>query len=99
MGDASRSCEPAARDVFCHGEQLQARSPQRRVDPDLRITASSAGSKLEMTLEAEPQTLLAKGMGVVFRGMIKSCMKEMDKDLDDLKAAAEGKAEAAAATG
>ena len=52
-----------------------------------------------MTFDAEPQTFFAKMMGVVFRRMIKSCMREMDKDLDDLKAVAEGKAEAAAASG
>ncbi len=70
-----------------------------RYRTDLRVTASGGGSELEMTFDAEPQTFFAKMMGVVFRRMIKSCMREMDKDLDDLKAVAEGKAEAAAASG
>jgi carbon monoxide dehydrogenase subunit G len=70
-----------------------------RYRTDFRVTASGGGSQLEMTFEAEPQTLLAKMMGVLFRGMIKSCMREMEKDLEDLKAVAEGKATAVAASG
>ncbi len=65
-----------------------------RYRTEFRVTTSGSGSELEMTFGAEPQTFFAKMMGVLFRGMIKSCMKEMDKDLDDLRAVAEGKAEA-----
>lgn len=67
-----------------------------RYRTDFRITPSGSGSELELTFQAEPQTFLAKVMGVVFRGMIKSCMKEMERDLEDLKAVAEGGVEAVA---
>ena len=71
-----------------------------RYRTDFRVKPSGAGaSELEMTFDAEPQTILAKVMGVLFRGMIKSCLREMDKDLCDLKAVAEGKTEAVAASG
>lgn len=70
-----------------------------RYRSEFRITPSGGGSDLELTFAAEPQTLLAKVMGVVFRGMLKSCMKEMEKDLDDLKAVAEGREAATAASG
>ncbi|MEM7308261.1 MAG: SRPBCC family protein [Planctomycetota bacterium] len=44
-----------------------------------------AGTKLSMTFQAEPLTLAAKVMSVLMRPMLKSCMKEMNHDLDDLK--------------
>ncbi len=48
-----------------------------------------SGTRVVLTFAAEPQTLLAKAMGLVFSFMIKACMKAVDQDLDDLKAVAE----------
>ncbi len=54
-----------------------------------RLTPNGTGTELEMTFDAEPQTRMAKLLSFVFKPMMKSCMKETGKDLDDLKAAIE----------
>ncbi len=43
-----------------------------------------------MIFEATPLTFFVKVMGIVMRPMMKTCMKEIGKDLDDLKASCEG---------
>jgi len=63
-----------------------------RYRTDFRVEPRNGGSELEMTFHAEPQTLLARAMGLLFRGMLKSCMKEMERDLDDLRVVVEGRA-------
>ncbi len=55
------------------------------------LVQEGAGTKLVMVFSAEPQTLFAKVMGVVFSFMLTACMREVEKDLDDLKSVSEGR--------
>ena len=55
------------------------------------LVQEGSGTKLVMVFSAEPQTFFAKVMGVVFSFMLKACMKEVEKDLDDLKSVIEGR--------
>jgi len=55
------------------------------------LVQEGAGTKLVMVFTAEPQTFFGKVMAIVFSFMVKSCMREMEKDLDDLKAVIEGR--------
>lgn len=43
-----------------------------------------AGTQVSMTFDARPYKFMAKVMAVVFRPMFKSCMKLIEKDLDDI---------------
>jgi len=56
----------------------------------LRFTPKGSGTDVTMTFEAVPLTTFAKIMSVVMRPLIKSSLKLIAKDLDDLKAAVEG---------
>jgi len=55
------------------------------------LVQEGSGTRLELVFSAEPQTFMAKVMGVVFSFMMKACMKMVEKDLDDLKSAIEGR--------
>jgi uncharacterized membrane protein len=44
---------------------------------------------LTMTFRATPQSMLARIVGFLFRGMTKSCQKMMRKDFEDMKRALE----------
>jgi len=59
-----------------------------------RMQPSGAGTKVEMTFDVTPLTTPAKVMGFLMRPLMKSCLKETAKDLDDLAAAVEGREEA-----
>ncbi len=50
------------------------------------------GTEVRLVFRAEPRTFGAKVMGFVFRGMLKSCMRAVAQDLDDIAAVAEGRA-------
>lgn len=56
------------------------------------LVQEGSGTRFSLVFSSEPQTLLAKVMGVVFSFMIKACMKEVEKDLEDLKAVSESRA-------
>lgn len=50
------------------------------------------GTEITFSFSSEPYTMMAKIMGFIFRGMAKSCMKMVKKDLDDLAASLEKEA-------
>lgn len=54
-----------------------------------------AGTEVALTFDAEPRTFSAKLMSVLMRFMMSGCRKEVEKDLEDLKVAAEGRVRAA----
>ena len=56
----------------------------------LRITEANGTNTLSMSIESQPQTLMAKLMGVPMMMLLKGMMKKMLlKDLQDIKTAAE----------
>ena len=60
------------------------------------LVQEGSGTKVVLVFRSDPQTFMAKVLGVIFSVMIKACMKEIEKDLDDLKSAAEDRFRAAA---
>jgi hypothetical protein len=74
------------------GYALGAESCGCRYHIEFRFTPKDGGTDLEMRFEGRPLTLVAKVLGFLMGPMIsKNCAKESEKDLDDLKAAAEGR--------
>jgi len=73
-----------------HDYSLLCESHGCRYVTDFHITPDGGGSKIEMVFNAEPLTTMAKVMGFVMKPLLKSCMKETAKDLQDLKRAVEG---------
>jgi hypothetical protein len=63
----------------------------------MRFTPRGAGTDVAMTFEATPLTTFAKVMSPLMKPMVKSCLKQVAKDLDDLKASVEGPAATGAA--
>ena len=63
---------------------------------EFRFTANGSGTDVEMRFDVKPLTFFAKVMGFLMRPMMKMCLKETGKDLDDLKAVAEGGTESGA---
>ena len=59
---------------------------------EFRCTPSGGGTDLELLFDGQPQSFFGKLMGFLFSFMMKSCIKETEKDLDDIKAAVEGHA-------
>lgn len=70
---------------------LECESCGCRYRSEFRFTPSGGGTDVEMTFEGKGLTVFAKVMSFIMRPMMKMCMKETGKDLDDVKAAAEGK--------
>ncbi|MEZ5990603.1 MAG: SRPBCC family protein [Planctomycetota bacterium] len=58
---------------------------------EFRFEPTAGGTEIAMTFEAVPRTLAAKVMGFLLRPLLRKCIKETEKDLDDLKAVAEGR--------
>ena len=50
------------------------------------------GTEVALTFEAEPRTVTARLMGLLARFMMSGCRQEVEKDLEDLMDAAEGRA-------
>jgi carbon monoxide dehydrogenase subunit G len=75
-----------------NGYDVGAESHGCRYHSEFRLTPEGEGTKLTWRFEATPQTLPAKVMGFLFKGMMKSVAKECLKDLEDIAAAAEGRA-------
>jgi carbon monoxide dehydrogenase subunit G len=63
----------------------------------LRFTPKDAGTDVSFTFEAVPLTSIAKVMSFLMKPMIKSSLKMIARDLDDLKASLEGPAASGAA--
>ena len=49
----------------------------------------AGGTRIRMVFEARPLTFMAKVMGFIFKPLMKACMKETAKDLEDLKTSVE----------
>jgi len=80
--------------------QVTAFEPPRRValgcescgcryHTEFTFTPAGNGTDVRMTFEAQPLSLFAKVMSVLMKPMIKACLRESEKDLDDVKAAVE----------
>ncbi len=61
-----------------------------RYDTRFDFVPDQGGTRVEMTLETKPLTFFAKVMSPIGLLMAGSMRKMIEKDLDDLKAAAEG---------
>ncbi len=72
-----------------HRYALAADSCGCRYLSELRFTGEAGGTRVVMTFEATPLSLLARIMSVLSRPMIKMLRHEVQRDLADLKAAAE----------
>jgi hypothetical protein len=57
------------------------------------LVGRGSGTDVEMNLEVKGLTLFGRIMGFLMRPMMKMCMKEIAKDLEDIKRAVEGGAE------
>lgn len=55
-----------------------------------RFTPAAGGTDVAFHFEARPLTFMARILGFLFAFMIKACAKEVEKDLADIAAAAEG---------
>lgn len=73
-----------------HHYTLTSNSCGCRYEATLRFTPARGGTDVEMTFNAQPLTFFAKLMSFIMRPMMKSCMKLIAQDLDDLKRSIEG---------
>jgi uncharacterized protein YndB with AHSA1/START domain len=62
-----------------------------RFRTEFTFTPNGDGTDVEMSFEATPQTAVAKMMASALAPMIEKLAEECEKDLDDLKAAAESR--------
>lgn len=62
------------------------------------LVPEGSGTKLVLSFSAQPQTFLAKVLGILFSFLLKACLKAIDKDLNDLKAVVEGRSTGAVAS-
>ena len=67
-----------------------------RYHTEFRLKPNGTGTDVEMVFDVQGLTLVAKVMGLLMRPMLKMCMKQIAKDLDDAKAAIEGAPEVTA---
>ena len=72
-----------------HGYSLGCENHGCRYNTEFNLTEKDGGTELEMIFQAEPLTLTAKVMGFLMRPMLKRCLIETGRDLDDLKQAVE----------
>ena len=61
-----------------------------RYRTEFTFSPDRSGTNVSMYFGAEPLTFMTRIMSLLMKPMMKSCLKEMGKDLDDLKAAIEG---------
>lgn len=71
------------------GYALGCESHGCRYRTEFRLRPTDAGTEMQMEFDAHPLTLPAKVLGFLFKPMLKACIKETEKDLDDLAAAIE----------
>ena len=67
------------------GYSLGCESCGCQYDTDFKLTPADGGTEVEMRFRAQPLTLGAKVMSVIFKPMVKSVVKTCEKDLDDIK--------------
>lgn len=68
---------------------VEAESHGARYRSEFVFTPEGAGTKLVMNFEATPVSMMAKVMAPMMKGMMGAVAKEIEQDLDDIKAAAE----------
>lgn len=68
---------------------LSAESHGSRYHTELSFAPDGQGTRMTMTFQGTPVTLMARIMSVLMKPMMKTVMKACAKDLDDIKAAAE----------
>jgi carbon monoxide dehydrogenase subunit G len=68
---------------------LSAESHGSRYHTELSFVPDGQGTRMTMTFQGTPVTLMARVMSVLMRPMMKSAAKMCAKDLDDIKAAIE----------
>ena len=62
---------------------------------EFRFTPDGSGTDVRVVFQVQPLTFLAKAMSFVMRPMMKMCMKETAKDLENLKTCLEEREESA----
>ena len=65
---------------------LLADSCGTKYETTLDFEPRDGGTQLTMTFDARPYTIMGKIMGFIFRPMMKSMLKMVEKDFDDLSA-------------
>ena len=70
---------------------FKAESHGCRYLTSFELVEQGEGTNLVMVFDAEPLTFVGKVMSFAFAFMMKACMKQVEKDLDDLKAVIEGR--------
>jgi uncharacterized protein YndB with AHSA1/START domain len=68
---------------------LSAESHGSRYHTELSFVPDGQGTRMTMTFQGTPVTLMARVMSVLMRPMMKSVAKACAKDLDDIKTAIE----------
>jgi len=68
---------------------VEAESHGSHYDSVLTVEPNGSGSTVKMVFEATPLTFMGKLMSFLMRPMIKSMAKLIDRDLEDIKTAAE----------
>lgn len=72
-----------------HGYTVGCENHGCRYHTTFTFTPNGSGTNVAMRFEGEPLTFFTKVMAVLTRPLMKSCLKAMEQDLDDLKASAE----------
>jgi uncharacterized membrane protein len=72
-----------------NGYVVGAESHGCRYRSEFTFTPNGSGTEVVMTFQGQPLTFMTKIMAFMMRPMMKSCMKMIAADLDDLKAAIE----------
>ena len=67
------------------GFALGCQSCGARYHTEFRFIPNGRGTEVRVTFQVHPLTFLAKAMSLVMRPMMKMCIKETAKDLEDLK--------------
>ncbi len=68
---------------------LECESCGCRYHTEFTFTTVGTGTDVEMVFDAKPLTFFAKVMSFLMRPMMKMCLKETGKDLEDLRVALE----------
>jgi hypothetical protein len=77
-----------------HRYDLAADSCGSKYLTELRFEPNESGTLITFTINVAPYTFMGKVMGFIFRPMMKSCLKMVSKDLEDVSAAIAARAEA-----
>lgn len=68
---------------------LESESCGCRYHSEFHFTRTGSGTDMEFRFDAQPLSMMAKILSILFRPMMKGVIKMIENDLDDVKAAAE----------